>query len=69
MAYAKKKMSKVEAKNKAINYGIDFSINPYKLSNDEKWYLNNLAKQTGYRGSRAGVSSIWLQFFNHLQKH
>jgi hypothetical protein len=68
MAYARSKMSKFSARNRAEEYGIDFHKSPFTLSSDEKSYLLELAKKVGYKKSSGSSLSRAGAFFEYLRK-
>lgn len=71
MAYQRvKKISKSQAYEMAQDFGINFNKSPFQLRNDEKYYLLELAKKTGYRKSSSSGNSLSraTAFFEYLKK-
>jgi hypothetical protein len=68
MAYARSKMSKFSARNRAEEYGIDFDKSVYQLSRDEKLYLLELSKKVGYKKSPTSVLTRAGAFYEYLRK-
>jgi hypothetical protein len=68
MAYASSKINKYTARNRAEEYGIDFDKSVFKLSNDDKSYLLELAKKVGYKKSSGSSLSRAGAFFEYLRK-
>lgn len=71
MAYQRvRKLTKSDAYEMAQDFGINFKKSPFQLSNDEKYYLIELAKKTGYRKSSSSANSMSraTAFFEYLKK-
>lgn len=68
MAYAKSKMSKYTARNRAEEYGIDFHKSVFQLSMSDRSYLLELAKKVGYKKSPTSSMSRAGAFFEYLRK-
>ena len=65
---AKRRMSKQEAADLAKKYGINLNGSFFELSANDKSYLNDLRKTTGYTYKSTSGKSQINAFFESLKK-